>query len=533
MPAADDNLARRIKESTDPGIKRIGELLMSLEMSPRLVDEHIYDGTAQVGNIDLAFEHENRLLLIEVSKQRGDRNEKILASFQKWANPHHLELVQQRIGYHYPLKPYRIYVDLTRSTASPDLAPIPAALRDPSQDNAILFRDDVEYFEDVFSKVKIFALYDLLSYLAIRPKEFSHPIRAAVQFYLGKVYAVSFVISADTLLRSAYVFRRRGSGAGYQRFLNFKKILAIERKILKGNFLSFPNSVLINIERETRIDPRKPPEECPASCVLEFPVEYCSSRVIDGQHRLMGIARLPKELRVRIFLQVIAFTQLPLDQEVKTFVEINNNQTKVDKNLVLNLIGDFEWPAGSLEDSQKRAVVTARQLNEKRVLSIFFGTADERREEKVYLATLVTALVNNNLIGGKFDFWKGKEYDEISRILLRLRDPALKLSKDWRSFLLSNRGLRIILKIMYLLERNRLAGTTQLTNVRFVNLMKDISSSELLKDLTKSYGLGGASQAVQKILDILAKRFPDEIGDFTSNMRALRWRVPPLEIVKD
>ena len=56
MPAADDNLARRIKESTDPGIKRIGELLMGLEMSPRLVDEHIYDGTSQVGNIDLAFE---------------------------------------------------------------------------------------------------------------------------------------------------------------------------------------------------------------------------------------------------------------------------------------------------------------------------------------------------------------------------------------------------------------------------------------------------------------------------------------------
>jgi len=524
MPESTSELERKIRETTDAGIKRVGELLLSLELVPRLVDEDIRDGNSLVGNIDLAFELENRILLIEVSEQRENRNEKILSWFQKWSSQHHVDLAQSEIGQHHSKKAFRVYVDLTRSRTSTDLGPIPSSLRESEHDNAILFQDDIAYFEDVFSKVKIFALYDLLSYLGVKPRQISYPIDAALQFYLDDVYALSFVISADTLLKSAYVFRRRGTGSGYQRFLNFKKISAIEKKILQGNILSFPNSVLINIERNVRVDPRKSREDCPASCVVEFPGEYCSSRIIDGQHRLMGIARLPKDLRERIFVQVIAFTQVAQDREVKTFVEINNNQTKVDRNLVLDLIGDFDWPADSSEYVQKRAVTVARELDKNNVLNIFFGSADERREGKVYLATLVAALLSNNLIGGTFDFWRGREYDEIRKLLLRIKDPSLRLSSNWRSFLFSNRGLRIVFKLVYLLERNRRAQTTQVTNVQFIDLLGEIASDQLLRELTESYGLGGAAKAVQRIVDKLVQRFPHELGSFETNMRVLRWR---------
>ncbi len=524
MPEGSGELERKIRETHDAGIKRVGELLLNFGLSPRLVDEDIRDGSSLVGNIDLAFELENRILLIEVSEQRENRNEKILSWFQKWSSPHHLELVQSKIGRTYPQKPFRVYFDLTRSPTSTDLGPIPSSLREAEHYNAILFQDDIEYFEDVFSKVKIFALYDLLSYLGVKPRQISYPIDAAIQFYLDDVYALSFVISADLLLKSAYVFRRRASGSGYQRFLNFKKITAIEKKILNGNILSFPNSVLINIERNVRVEPRKSREDCPASCVVEFPGEYCSSRIIDGQHRLMGIARLPKELRERIFIQVIAFTQVAQDREVKSFVEINNNQTKVDRNLVLDLIGDFDWPVDSSEHVQKRAVTVARELDKRNVLSIFFGSADERREGKVYLATLVAALLNNNLIGGRFDFWKGREYEQLTKLLLRIKDPNLRLPSSWRLFLLSNRGLRIVFKLVYLLERNRRAGTTRVTDVQFIDLLREIASDQLLKELTESYGLGGAARAVQRIVDKLVQRFPDELGSFEVNLRALRWR---------
>jgi hypothetical protein len=95
---------------------------------------------------------------------------------------------------------------------------------------------------------------------------------------------------------------------------------------------------------------------------------------------------------------------------------------------------------------------------------------------------------------------------------------------------LSNRGVRIIFKLVYLLERNRLAETTQLTNVGIIGLIRGIASDDLLQQLTQSFGLGGASQAVQKIVDELMQHFPTEMGEFTTSLRALRWRLPQLEL---
>ncbi len=524
MPDGNNTIASRIREASDPGINRVGELFLNLGFVPRLVEENIEDHGSVIGEIDLVFEYEKHYFVIEVSTQRQERNEKILAWFQKWSDPHHMDLVRTRAGVRNTQKPFRIYVDFSRSSGSPGLHPIPPNLRDPSFDNGIIFEDDISYFTDVYSKVRIFARYDFLSYLGIKPSQMSLPIHGAVQFYMNEIYALSFVISADTLLKSTYVFRRRGFGSGYQRFLNFRRIRDIERKIQERRILSFPNSILINMERDVRVEPRKPPRECPASCVLEFPAEYCSSRVIDGQHRLMGIARLPEEMRETIYLQVIAFCRLELTREIKTFVEINNNQIRVDRNLVFNLIGDFEWPQDSKESFQKTSVLAARRLDQTGVLKVFFGAADEEREGKVYLATLVTALVGNNLIGGRYDFWGGNEFQELSSLFIRIKDPSTGFSVEWRTFLTSNRGVRIVLKLMYLLERNTAAGTVEMSNLQLVDSIRDIANDELLTELTTLFGLGGVRLAIDKIVEKLRQRFPQQLQDFTIDLRELRER---------
>jgi DGQHR domain-containing protein len=397
-----------------------------------LVDEHLRDDRGrQVGNADLVFEYENHFFVIEVSLQREQRNEKILAWFQ-WFNPTLVEIVRRTCEIQRNKRPFRVYVDLTRSSDGEGADSLPNEVRDSELSNAVIFKDDIEYFEDVYTKVRLFARYDLLSFLGVHPEESSIPIRGATQFYMGNVYALSFVLSAEILLKSAYVFRRRGRGVGYQRFLNFQRIREIEDKVRDGRILSFPNSILINIERELTVEPRRSPEQCPSSCRFEFPTEYCSSRIVDGQHRLMGISRLPEETRRQIYLQVIAFSQLSQALEIRTFVEINNNQRRVDRNLVLNLVADFTWPDGTKESFQRSAVLLARQLHTYRLASIFFGAADESREGKIYLTTFVSSLLSNNLIGGRYHIWRGREFENMSEVLSRIRNPT-KISESCSS----------------------------------------------------------------------------------------------------
>lgn len=519
-------MEEEIRGSTDEGIKRLGILLLNLGLEPRLVDKHLSDNGQQVGNVDLVFQYENHFFLFEVSLQRSDRNEKILAWFQRFGGTRVQSLVRSEAGISTEKIAFRVYVDLTRDSDGEGVDVLPTEVRSPEKMCAVLFKDDIEYFEDSFDKVRLFARYDLLAFLGVHPQESSAPIRNATQFYMGDVYTLSFVVSADTLLKSAYVFRRRGQGSGYQRFLSFTRIREIEKKIRDRRILSFPNSVLINFERQITVDPRKERNECPATCRFELPTEYCSSRIVDGQHRLMGIARLPEEIRKGIFLQVIAFSQLPQALEVRTFVEINNNQRKVDRNLVLNLIADFTWPEGTSESHQRTAVLVARQLKRDRLVSVFFGAADEDRAGKIYLTTLVSALLANNLVGGRYYIWRGREFEALSEVFAKIRSPTDGFSPPWRNFLSTNRGISILLKLIYLLERNRVAALTTATVSSFLRIFAETADDSLLSEIISSYGGGGVRVAAETILTRLKTEHSEQLGGIESDLRRLRAFAP-------
>ncbi|MDH3395142.1 MAG: hypothetical protein OEL52_03195 [Nitrosopumilus sp.] len=99
----------------------------------------------------------------------------------------------------------------------------------------------------------------------------------------------------DTLLNSCYISRRRRNSydPGYQRTLNEKRISNIQQNIENQNGLAFPNSILIYSPKLS--DNIIPKEECPKSTTTRFPTSFCSCRVIDGQHRLLGFSKLDQE----------------------------------------------------------------------------------------------------------------------------------------------------------------------------------------------------------------------------------------------
>ena len=376
--SAEDILKAKMEASDSPNVPRIGHLLLGLGFQILLVEEKFKDDRDQdIGDVDLAFSFEDHVFLIEVSKERGG-NEKIRASFEKWSESSNLQKVQARIGLDDPARFFRIYVDTSKSSSNPGAGEMITQFRKPEEQNFILFQDDIRYFEEMRQKAGRFARYDLLSLIGTKPAQGSEPIKA-IRFKMGGNEVFSFVMNAGLLLERAYVFRRRGKDLGYQRALDFDRVEEIEEKIRTRQIIAFPNSILINLMRLVTSNPPAVEGEPPTVCDVDLPSEYCSARIVDGQHRLLGIARLPDVLIRPINLQVLAFNKLDQEQEIRTFVEINDNHSRVDSNLVLDLMADFDWPAGSVQSFRKEAVHVIRKLKENNVVPLYFGGASEEK----------------------------------------------------------------------------------------------------------------------------------------------------------
>ncbi len=173
---------------------------------------------------------------------------------------------------------------------------------------------------------------------------------------IGKRKYFSFLTTPEKLLRIAYVHHRAGSfeieslkqiPVTYQRLLKEKKLQEI-KEFIEDRY--FPNSIIVNFEREPRFDQasRKQSKSDTQFGFLHLPNRYRSAWVIDGQHRLYGYAKSDRRFTTKI--PVVAFVGLQTSEQAKLFVEINENQTPVEKNLLWDLYSDIY--AGSDDPKQ-------------------------------------------------------------------------------------------------------------------------------------------------------------------------------------
>ena len=75
--------------------------------------------------------------------------------------------------------------------------------------------------------------------------------------------------------------------------------------------------------------------------ILHLPKKYRSAYIIDGQHRLYGYAN--SQYKASNCIPVVAFINLERTQQVKLFMQINENQKAVPKNLRNTLNSDLLW----------------------------------------------------------------------------------------------------------------------------------------------------------------------------------------------
>ena len=179
----------------------------------------------------------------------------------------------------------------------------------------------------------------------------------AIQGKMGGHVYYSFAIEPERLLKIAYVLHRTNANVRwmptYQRIIKKSRLKKVSDFVEKGGF--FPNSLIVNIDnnnKKLRFDRAESGVQSGSSTLgmLHLPRRYRSAYVIDGQHRLYGFAnslRGTSEL-----VPVVAFVDLEGSKQLELFMQINENQQAVPKNLRNTLNADLLWDS---PDKRKQA----------------------------------------------------------------------------------------------------------------------------------------------------------------------------------
>ncbi len=162
-----------------------------------------------------------------------------------------------------------------------------------------------------------------------------------ITFKQGGEKLVFFASSAKKLWSIVQVNRKEeDKDVGYQRVLSLARSKKIADFIGKDNIL--PTSVLVSFDKGTLSSHGK---------LLTVPNRPDAGWVIDGQHRLSGAHESKKD----IILPVVAFINLPLEDQIKCFVTINREQKGVPTSLYLDLLKVLPGTRSEAELTKERA----------------------------------------------------------------------------------------------------------------------------------------------------------------------------------
>lgn len=168
-------------------------------------------------------------------------------------------------------------------------------------------------------------------------------------------------IEPETLLKMGFVLHRTkvndSMAPTYQRLLSSKRLPAITNFIQKGGY--FPNSLIVNFDttssRKMKIQfdlAENSSEDSNAQLgMLSIPNAYGIAYIIDGQHRLYGYAGT--DYKRTNTIPVVAFENMESREQLQIFMDINENQKAVSKNLRLDLEEDINWESPQVDSRLK------------------------------------------------------------------------------------------------------------------------------------------------------------------------------------
>lgn len=490
---------------------RIG--LDCVALNPKIPTETGID----LGEIDGIFiDNKNELIFIyDDSVHRKDVNKKISGWFNKWTFVENKNKLLKELNLPDFYRIFILYIDkIKTSTEKGDLEPIRSSLK---ENCIVLFKDDYAYFDGLSQDIKKWTKNDLYHFLGITIKDSVRKTKKVIQFYVGDTPAFVYSDRVENILEYSYVYRRRDEkdSISYQRALDKKRIDTISKLILDGKLNSFPNSILINCLE--KIDGEiATKEECPKELEISLPSNFSSCRIVDGQHRVMSFAKTNDSIQRKYSLPIVLFSNMNINDEIKTFIDINDNQQSIDKNLTLSLKAKLNWPKGSKEQLQKIAFLIISELTKKNTsinIRIFKGYAGESKkygnDNKLTTLSIINVLLKNKIVhknGGVIQ----KNEDDIDTAVELINNFFTELiKKDGanQSYYYSNRGFNLIIKYIGVIHLN-IENKILKTELTFKKLQETFIEEvpKLITTLKKDYGAAGEKNSFEIVCNAVEKK---------------------------
>lgn len=192
----------------------------------------------------------------------------------------------------------------------------------------------------------------------------------------GLVY-YTFIIQPAKLLKIGYILHRTNANndyedllPSYQRIIKKDRLKSVRKFVENGGY--FPNSLIVSIDSEGPLlfEPVGSGAEQYEMGYLNLPKKYQSVYVIDGQHRLYGYADSEKAYTETV--PVVAFENLDKSEQLRLFMEINENQKSVPKALRNILFIDINYDSENPKERQDALLgKIAKRLGEDRNSPLF------------------------------------------------------------------------------------------------------------------------------------------------------------------
>lgn len=374
----------------------------------------------------------------------------------------------------------------------------------------------------------------------------------AIEGKMGGFTYYSFSIEPEKLLKVAYVLHRNEANNDmmptYQRIVKKSRLKEIQKFVDSGGF--FPNSLIINIDtkgKKLKFDIASPQAEKSISRIgiLHLPQLYRSAYIIDGQHRLYGYAN--SKYAGTNSIPVVAFVNLAQEKQVELFMEINENQKSVSKNLQNTLNADLLWSSDDWNKQRKALrLYIAQKLGEIQSSPLFgriiIGENEisstccitiDTIEKSLKSTDFLSRYSKGNIIDVDGTFDKGNN-EATSKILIPFITACFNyikenLSEEWnkgesdQGILTINNSIHGLIKIFndivnHLFTSNKInpkidnpndvAKEIQYYLAPLVNFFSTVSE-ESRKEIRTNYGSGGKTKVWRTFQKIISEHRTD------------------------